>query len=420
MNSWEINYQSDSNENASVITIDGTVYNPPTYEAEAELQALPETPEIHPDNILYPNTIWFNAKPLNKFAKTYELEKFEKNLLIIFNQENIVGYEPRLGTEKDVTALINTFSQFGFEIETYKDKTKSFVLGVLRNFKYRNFSDYGCVAVVVLTHGTTEGLIRAKDQFYKEFDVIDAFKTYNNPSLITKPKLLFIQACRGKQSVKGVNVGTPTTLSIKKDECHIEPYTLPAESDMYVLHSSYMGKPSHRDEFNGTWLIQTLCKKINELAPTHDLASIVTEVKQEVAIDLCFEEYNTETLEVETNTQVPVDTSTLIRKLYFRKYGESVSYTDSRVERSDSITPLLEFGPCVCFLDYFAYITECLRLYLEHNPEDAIAQYFIEASETIDSSEMSGSKEKMTNAIVNYLRNHAKQFDFYKYMYFKK
>lgn len=109
-----------------------------------------------------------------------------------------------------------------------------------------------------------------------------------------------------------------------------------------------------------------MCKKINELAATHDLASIVTDVKQEVAIDMTFEDYNTKTLEFQTNTQMPVETSTLIRKLYFRKFADQpISYVDSKVEeikeRSIPSTPVIAIAPCTCFLDYFAYIIECLR-----------------------------------------------------------
>ncbi|CAF4873717.1 unnamed protein product [Pieris macdunnoughi] len=352
-----------------------------------------------------------NTRPLNKYAKTYELEKFEKKLLIIINQYEIIGYkEPRWGTEKDVSALTNTFPKFGFEIELHEEKTVSEVSTLLGTFDHRNFSEYGCVAIVVLTHGTKGGYLHAKDGLYHEYLLLNAFKTQDRPSLVTKPKLLIIQACRGEQSVEGVNVGTPST--IKRDSTSFEPYLLPGETDIYVLHSSYDGKPSHRDIFDGTWLIQTLCKKINELAPTHDLASIVTEVKQEVAVDFCFEEYNTETLKMETNTQVPVDTSSLIRKLYFRKYGEApISGIPT--------TPDIGLEKCSCFKDYFAYIRTCLRLHLKQNPGDAITEYFITALESLESCSDTSDKEKITKAIVNYLSLNSKQSLFYKSIHFQ-
>lgn len=133
-----------------------------------------------------------------------------------------------------------------------------------------------------------------------------------------------------------------------------------------------------RDEVHGSWFIQELCSKINSLAGTHDLESIITEVKREVAINKEHEEYNKRTLEWDVNKQMPVVTSTLIRKLYLRKFGEvpekaetfpdmkrlSVS-SDTRNEVLDSSVasaPLLvQFGPCSCFLDHFNYMRNCLR-----------------------------------------------------------
>ncbi|CAF4873706.1 unnamed protein product [Pieris macdunnoughi] len=77
-----------------------------------------------------------NTRPLNKYAKTYELEKFEKKLLIIINQYEIIGYkEPRWGTEKDVSALTNTFPKFGFQIELHEEKTVSEVSTLLGTCK---------------------------------------------------------------------------------------------------------------------------------------------------------------------------------------------------------------------------------------------------------------------------------------------
>ncbi|CAK1543380.1 unnamed protein product [Leptosia nina] len=432
--------QCDSKYYPGKTTTDGTVYNPPAYvkevdpqgetedepqgETEETLQG--ETEEIPDRRIIYPCSLWINTKPLNRHATTYELERFEKNLLIIFNQEEIIGYEPRLGTEKDVTVLIETFSMFGFEPEVHKDYTKKKLFGVLDSFNHRNFSNYGCVAIVVLTHGTVDGRLRAKDQHYTEFDIIDAFKTYDKPSLVTKPKLLIIQACRGKKSVVGVNVGNAA--AIRKDEVYdFEPYTLPVESDIFVLHSSYMGNPSHRDELNGSWLIQTLCKNICKLAPTHDLEYIATEVKREVAIDRYHEEYNTATKETETNKQIPVVTTTLIRKLYLRKFGDPpISCADnadckSEVQLNSSTPLMMEFGPCLCFLDYYIYIRKYLRLYLDVNPGDTTAQSFWDISEAFEEDfGFNAAKGKMTKAIVNHLFNHAKDFEFYKYLYFKK
>lgn len=131
-----------------------------------------------------------------------------------------------------------------------------------------------------------------------------------------------------------------------------------------------------RNELYGSWFIQALCNKIDALAATHDLESIITEVKREVAINKQHEEYNKRTFEMDINKQMPVMTSTLIRKLYLKRFGEESkqeTYTDQLRRASESrhevldtvsmpVTPLLvQFGPCSCFLDHFNYMRNCLR-----------------------------------------------------------
>lgn len=73
----------------------------------------------------------FNVRALPKHAETYELEKFEKNVLIIFNQVKVDGYIPRYGTDKDVAALKSTFERFGFEVNEHKDLTKKDIFDTL-------------------------------------------------------------------------------------------------------------------------------------------------------------------------------------------------------------------------------------------------------------------------------------------------
>ncbi|XP_045540337.1 caspase [Papilio machaon] len=422
----------DMSDCLSRVSVDGVMKAPP------QIQVI--EPEPYDKNKIYspsisheePETIQYNIRALSKHAVTYELEKFEKNCLIIFNQENVDGFKPRHGTEKDVQALKSTFTNYGFEVTEHKDFTKDEVFRELMTFSERDFTDYGCVAVAVLTHGSHHGLLRAKDLPYSEIEIINHFKVYNKPTLVTKPKILIIQACRGKNEMQGVPVFYRGTVRKDFDES-LEPYTLPAESDMLILHSSYIGHPSHRDELYGSWFIQTLCHKINQLAATHDFESIVTEVKREVAVEKYHEEYNRRTFEMDVNKQMPVTTSTLIRKLYLKKYGDdspnlTPTYNRSGVSSNEVLdnsgpsTPLLvHFGPCSCFLDHFAYVRRCLSYHVEENPHDITARSYLEISESFeDSTEFNTAKRKMAKAISNHLNTCAKDAYYFKYLYFYK
>ena len=114
-------------------------------EMSAPAQVTEEIEELKiPDDNVLPNnesseTPIYNTRALDKYASTYKLETFEKNYLAIFNQENVDGFKPRVGTEKDVEALERTFSKFGFEVHEHKDLTKDEIMDELKVCKYHSF-----------------------------------------------------------------------------------------------------------------------------------------------------------------------------------------------------------------------------------------------------------------------------------------
>lgn len=52
-----------------------------------------------------------------------------------------------------------------------------------------------CLAVAVMSHGSTYGRIRARDKDYTANELVEFFSGENCPSLAGKPKLFFIQVC---------------------------------------------------------------------------------------------------------------------------------------------------------------------------------------------------------------------------------
>ncbi|KAG6457689.1 hypothetical protein O3G_MSEX010435 [Manduca sexta] len=137
----------------------------------------------------------YNPRALPKESETYELEKFDKNKLIIFNQIKFGQYE-RLGTEADLKSLKTTFEAFNFEVQDYPDPTVDKIEEILNEISVTDYSDYGCLAIAVLTHGGIDGKLFAADGDYYETKIINFLKTHKNHSLITKPRLLFVQVVR--------------------------------------------------------------------------------------------------------------------------------------------------------------------------------------------------------------------------------
>lgn len=179
-----------------------------------------------------------------------------------------------------------------------------------------------------------------------------------------------------------------------------------------------------RDELNGTWFIQTLCNKINELAPNEDLESIITEVKKEVAIEKSLEEYNRRTFDFDTNKQIPVIVSTLIRKLYLKKNGDNPEVNSKFGDvATDGIQPnsSSRLPNCLCIFDKFEYLKNCMRYFLEDNEGDVTGRSYLDVAETLSEGyEFFAAKEQLSKAMSNHLLTMAKDCDYYKYLYFYK
>ncbi|CAH0760071.1 unnamed protein product [Diatraea saccharalis] len=369
------------------------------------------------ENILPPLINVIKTRPLSKHSNTYELEKFEKKALFIFKHQDINGFKANLSIDKDEKELTMTFSEFGFEIKVEKDLTKVDLMKKLKEYSGQDFTEYGCVAVAILTYGEKHGLIWAKDELYNELELIKYFKNDRNPALITKPKIFIIQAGVGQiEETKGVIKFRSALGSVRKDfDEDIEPYTLPVESDLIIFHNSYSGKQS--TDRKGSWFIETLCSTINQMAAEHDLLAIFTKVKREVIS----EENNEDLVDIDRpKLKMPVTTSTLIRKLYLRRFDKeqltpvvesqadfSPEAKDTVLDNSETLKTQLSYvhnKACSCFLEHFEYMTESMKHYLDDHSDDDHARSLYDVAITFkEGAEFNTAKERMLQVISNYL-----------------
>ncbi|XP_063379336.1 uncharacterized protein LOC134666114 [Cydia fagiglandana] len=257
---------------------------------------------------------------------TYELEKYTRNEMIIFNHENFISGPKRRGTALDVAALESTFKQFRFDVTTHNDLTVNDLFTELKKFSRRDFSARGCLCVAILTHGQDHGYLTAFDTRYCERDVIACFDARLNPTLVAKPIIFLIQACRGPQPASVVEAGTINVhdpiQTVELDAVlPTEKYRRPMDSDIIMFHSSFFGRASIRVIEEGTWFIQTLCVQIRLHAATDHFEKLCRRVRTIVAH-----------MEYEGAKQMPVVTSTLLKKLYLKKTLSSLDKSEKSKE----------------------------------------------------------------------------------------
>jgi len=171
--------------------------------------------------------------------------------------------------------------------------------------------DCDCLAMVLLSHGDV-GVIYGTDGFMRFEDLVAPLKGSGCKSLAGKPKLFFIQACRGTVLDEGVDVTDAVPDSGTPEE---KKYKIPVEADFLYAYSSPAGHFSFRNNAHGSWFIQALCKIFDEHAKDKEIMQMLTRVNRYVALEF---ESRSKKKEHSGKKQVPSVVSMLTKELFFR------------------------------------------------------------------------------------------------------
>ncbi|XP_068978873.1 caspase-3-like [Bombus flavifrons] len=243
--------------------------------------------------------------PIHKDAEFYPMNN-RRGKCVIFNNETFNEMEKRDGTKNDEEAIKYTFTNLGFEVIPHSDLDYVGIMEIAANLSANNYEDYDCICIFILSHGTSGEYVYAKDYPYRISDIWGRFTADNCPSLTGKPKLFFIQACKGKNPMQGIRVKSAND-SVQKS------YTIPTHADFLYGYSCVEGHYSFRG-LEGSCYIQTLCEVINEHWRNMDLLKMLTIISRKVAFE--FEVAHNSSFLNETK-QMPTFSSTLTRDLYF-------------------------------------------------------------------------------------------------------
>ncbi|KAI9564773.1 caspase 8 [Daphnia sinensis] len=157
----------------------------------------------------------------SEFYKIYDHTK--PGLCVIFNQQEFDNpKETRLGSDVDREALKNTFKGLGFEIDKDHESLNSHDLKFEINYlaSKRDFGDYGCLVVCLLSHGT-ENTIQCRDGILLNINKLKyEFSLNNCPTLYGKPKIFIVQTCQGQleqgEIIRDTRAHLPTPNFISK------------------------------------------------------------------------------------------------------------------------------------------------------------------------------------------------------------
>ncbi|XP_053306864.1 caspase-7 [Spea bombifrons] len=264
----------------------------------------PETPSVTSQDIRI-------ISPSFRYTMNYR----KVGRCIIINNKNFdanTGMCVRNGTDKDAGDLLHCFRSLGFDVTVYNDKSCDEMERLLQNVAQQNHSESACFACVLLSHGE-EGQIYGTDGAMAIKSLTSLFRGDKCKSLVGKPKLFFIQACRGSEFDEGIQTDSgPANDSLETDA---NPrYKIPVEADFLFAYSTVPGYYSWRNPGKGSWFVQALCSVISKHGKELEIMQILTRVNYMVATS--FESWSDDPRYSEKK-QIPCVVSMLTKELYF-------------------------------------------------------------------------------------------------------
>uniref|UniRef100_A0A3B4B5E5 Caspase-3 n=1 Tax=Periophthalmus magnuspinnatus TaxID=409849 RepID=A0A3B4B5E5_9GOBI len=166
--------------------------------------------------------------------------------------------------------------------------------------------DHSCAAsfvCVLLSHGD-EGVFFGTDGSVELKYLTSLFRGDRCRSLVGKPKLFFIQACRG----------TDLDAGIETDSADDETTRIPVEADFLYAYSTAPGYYSWRNTMTGSWFMQSLCDMVTKYGKELELLHIMTRVNHKVAVEF---ESISNAPGFNAKKQIPCIVSMLTKEMYF-------------------------------------------------------------------------------------------------------
>ena len=201
-------------------------------------------------------------------------------------------------------------------------------------------SSHSAFFMTILSHGGSNDVVYGSCGNSIALDcLIEPFRGMNCKALAGKPKLVFVQACRGKLFDQGVSAkliegknenkvqndyvdengnaldGSLLNFRNNKHENNCTNIKIPHCADILIAFSCANGYYSWRNKCEGSWFIQSFCDELENSCEYDDVARILTKT----VADMAFHKESQSNEQCMNRTkQIPCIVSTLTKCLFLR------------------------------------------------------------------------------------------------------
>ncbi|KAF4527008.1 hypothetical protein B566_EDAN001555, partial [Ephemera danica] len=250
----------------------------------------------------------------NKQSSTSERNltcNFKRLALVFSNELFDCGLEEREGNDIDIKNIKEVLEKLNFDVVVLKDLTVQEISRWRNYYSALDYTDFDSFVLIVLTHGSSGGILYASDSMYYTHQIWSPF--VKNKTMKNTQKFFIFQACRGKEEemkikcLEGDLDGLQQTFASKHKEStnmRIVPHT----PHCLLAFSSFEDHVSKRNLNEGTLFIRTLCN------------NLTTAMNKETNLDILdiLTMTNCDVMEYVTDTETGLKVQLIIHVLMFR------------------------------------------------------------------------------------------------------
>ena len=254
----------------------------------------------------------------------YRMEKFPHGIALIINNKTFIN-DTREGAEFDERNLIKVFQYLGYIVHVYNDCTSDAIENIMEKTRMQDHTLYDSFVCCILSHGgknteKEEYIIGSNNKQVIVDSLIEKVESKQCKSLASKPKIFFIQACRGTLEEQSLNFNTPINVSEGRTPAYsctpsvplATDTTVAEKGDVFIAYATPPGYVAWRHKNNGSYYIIELCRAIALHSISSDLTDIVTAANEKLSDHLQLSKQ-----EGGTVTQTIQCTTTLKKKVFF-------------------------------------------------------------------------------------------------------
>ena len=237
-------------------------------------------------------------------------------------------HSPRHGSEEDVRQVEGLFAALDFTVQKKQNLSKKQLEDFLKKVTFEDHSAYDCFVLWLMSHGISGEVVCFDGKMMPIQEIHEMFSKCE--TLSGKPKLFFIQACRGVKEDEGVNVfvendaSSPHRANKIIESRKADPVIqlkIPRHADFLYAFSTINEYVAYRNKIFGSHYVRCFVEAFNKHVAHEHILDILTVVNHEVSKMETTRPSSTNEDKTKICKQMSEVRHTLRKKVYFSKHS---------------------------------------------------------------------------------------------------